>query len=149
MCLFLSLYGLRARGLFGRFPLALFHFMKYSLREKRSNKMRVNHFYHKSEHTTPIASIGTAFDAAKKATVALDGGLLYETQYRGQIVAILAQFSSISGAASVTLRLSTDPGGDEMIMTDTASDISAGATTARHYKYHLWTTKNERGDSYT
>ena len=92
--------------------------------------MRVNHFYHKSEHTTPIASIGTAFDAAKKATVALDGGLLYESQYRGNIVAILAQFSSISGAASVTLILSTDAGGDEMIMTDTSSDISAGATTA-------------------
>ena len=50
--------------------------------------------------------------------------------FEGYLSLIVLQLSSINTATEITIRLCRDQAGDEMIVTDTVSDIYTGITTA-------------------
>lgn len=78
---------------------------------------------------TPITSIGTSFSTSKRFTVDM-GHFPTGGPYRGRPSLIIAQVSSISSVATITMRATRDAAGDECIITDTDATISTGVTTA-------------------
>ncbi|MDF1699551.1 MAG: hypothetical protein P1V36_00125 [Planctomycetota bacterium] len=81
---------------------------------------------------TDRASVGTSFDAAKSHEHALNTASLKPTnsKFSGKLSGLFVQVSSISSAASITVRLTRDSGGDEMVVPDTTATLSTGITTA-------------------
>lgn len=79
---------------------------------------------------TPITGIDTNFDVSKSAQI--DMGMFPPDQaYRGYVSLITVQFSSLaSNPTTATIRVCRDPAGDQMIITDTTSNIFTGLTTA-------------------
>ncbi len=75
---------------------------------------------------TAATSIGTSFDKSKAATfdVGNNAALMYSDIY------FRLDLSSISGASSITLRITDDADGDSIILPDTAASIATGLTTA-------------------
>ena len=78
---------------------------------------------------SPVSGIGTSFDLAKIITIDM-GMFPPDAAYRGFVSIIRAQFSSISSATTCTIRICVDTTGDEMLLTDTTSNIFPGLTTA-------------------
>ncbi len=78
---------------------------------------------------TPVTGIGTSFDINK--VIEVDMGMFpCDAPYRGYMSLILVQCSAISSATTVTIRICRDSAGDEMIITDTASQLFTGVSTA-------------------
>ena len=80
-------------------------------------------------NSTGVSGISNAFDVSK--VIQMDMGMFpSDAPYRGYVSLIVAQISSISNATTITLRICRDPEGDQCIVTDTASTIFTGLTTA-------------------
>ena len=75
-----------------------------------------------------VSGIGTSFDVGKIMTIDM-GMFPPDAAFRGFVSIIRAQFSSISSATTCTIRICADTLGDEMLLTDTTSNIFAGLTT--------------------
>jgi len=76
-----------------------------------------------------VTGIATSFDLAKIITIDM-GMFPPDAAYRGFVSIIRAQLSSISSATTCTIRICADTTGDEMLLTDTTSNIFTGLTTA-------------------
>ena len=93
--------------------------------------MRTSRTLYLAEDNTDVAAVGTAFNAAKHNEVTLSGG-----PFLGRISGIVIQVKSLAGAdggaapTTLTMRLAYESDGDVCIVTDTASSIYAGITTA-------------------
>lgn len=78
---------------------------------------------------TAITGIGSSFDLAKR--IDIDMQMFPPSQnFEGYMSLIVLQLSSINAANEIMIRLCRDQAGDEMIITDTVSDIYTGITTA-------------------
>jgi hypothetical protein len=86
-----------------------------------------------SHNTTSRASVGSAsFDTAKSHQHDLNSAAPNRVggqTFRGWFRLLIVQVSSISTAATLTIRVSRDSGGDEMLIPDTTATIATGATT--------------------
>lgn len=79
--------------------------------------------------TSSVSGINTSYNPAKVMPINMD--MFPQSQpYEGYISLIVVQVSNISSATTLTLRLCKDSAGDSMLITDTASVISTGLTTA-------------------
>ena len=93
--------------------------------------MRTSRTLYLAEDNTDVAAVGTAFNAAKHNEVTLSGG-----PFLGRISGIVIQVKSLAGAdgsgvpTALTMRLAYESDGDVCIVTDTASSVYAGITTA-------------------
>ena len=81
-----------------------------------------------SVETTPLA-VTNAFAAGTRATLSLDTSNNYPADYRGNLQGLYVKVSTIVTAASLTMRLTTDVAGDEIVIGDTAATLSTGITT--------------------
>ena len=83
----------------------------------------------KAEDDVAKASVGSSFDAAKKATLSLD--VDYRESFFGSWEGVWIYVSSIaSSPTKLTCRICTDANGDDIVITDTQADLSVGITTA-------------------
>tara|TARA_R100001594_G_scaffold32476_1_gene60351 strand:- start:1639 stop:2052 length:414 start_codon:yes stop_codon:yes gene_type:complete len=95
--------------------------------------MRTSRTLYLAEDNTDVAAVGTAFNSAKHNEVTLSGG-----PFLGRISGIVIQVKSLAGSgdpagpvpSTLTMRLAYEADGDICIVTDTASSIYAGITTA-------------------
>ena len=78
---------------------------------------------------SPVDNVGNSFDVSKIITVDM-GMFPPSAAYRGYTSLIIGQISNISSATTLTLRDCRDTLGDQMIITDTTSNIFTGLTTA-------------------
>jgi hypothetical protein len=76
--------------------------------------------------TDDDASVGTSYDATKYSVhvLALDG------KPRAYFIGVDVDVTSISSATKITMRISADAAGDNVIVPDTEATISTGITTA-------------------
>jgi hypothetical protein len=78
---------------------------------------------------TAVTGIGSSFDLAKR--IDIDMEMFPPSQYfEGYLSLIVLQVSNINAASEITMRLCRDQAGDQMLITDTVSDIYTGITTA-------------------
>ena len=91
--------------------------------------MKTKGLIKKSTDTTQKTSVGNTYDAAKKATLVLNMPSGFPLNFH--LSAVYVQMSSLnSNPTKLSVKISTDSGGDESIMTGTESTIEAGVTTA-------------------
>ena len=79
--------------------------------------------------STSALSITDAFSAAVRATLSLDLANNYPADYRGNLQGLYVSVSTISTAASLTMRLTTDTAGDAIVIGDSTATLSTGLTT--------------------
>ena len=79
--------------------------------------------------SSSVPGVSTSFDIAKRIDIDMDM-FPPEQPFEGFLSLIVVQVSSISATTKVTLRISRDEAGDEMIITDTDSVLFRGVTTA-------------------
>jgi len=79
--------------------------------------------------SSSVSGVSTSFDIAKRIDIDMDM-FPPEQPFEGFLSLIVVQVSSISATTKVTLRISRDEDGDEMIITDTDSVLFRGVTTA-------------------
>ena len=78
---------------------------------------------------TAVNGIGSSFDLAKR--IDIDMEMFPPSQhFEGYMSLIVLQLSNINTASEITMRLCRDQAGDQMLITDTVSDIYTGITTA-------------------
>ena len=78
---------------------------------------------------TAVTGIGSSFDLAKR--IDIDMQMFPPSQhFEGYMSLIVLQLSNINAASEITMRLCRDQAGDQMLITDTVSDIFTGITTA-------------------
>tara|TARA_A100001201_G_scaffold10901_1_gene14945 strand:+ start:426 stop:833 length:408 start_codon:yes stop_codon:yes gene_type:complete len=78
---------------------------------------------------TAVTGIGSSFDLAKR--IDIDMEMFPPSQhFEGYMSLIVLQLSNINTASEITMRLCRDQAGDQMLITDTVSDIFTGITTA-------------------
>lgn len=78
---------------------------------------------------TAVSGIGSSFDLAKR--IDIDMEMFPPSQhFEGYLSLIVLQLSNINAASEITMRLCRDQAGDQMLITDTVSDIYTGITTA-------------------
>jgi hypothetical protein len=78
---------------------------------------------------TAVTGIGSSFDLAKR--IDIDMEMFPPSQhFEGYMSLIVLQVSNINAASEITMRLCRDQAGDQMLITDTVSDIFTGITTA-------------------
>ena len=78
---------------------------------------------------TAVTGIGSSFDLAKR--IDIDMEMFPPSQhFEGYMSLIVLQLSNINAATEITMRLCRDQAGDQMLITDTVSDIFTGITTA-------------------
>ena len=78
---------------------------------------------------TAVTGIGSSFDLAKR--IDIDMKMFPPSQhFEGYMSLIVLQVSNINAASEITIRICRDQAGDQMIVTDTVSDIFTGITTA-------------------
>ena len=82
--------------------------------------------YSKDEST--ITSVGTSFNTSKYATLSVDTNHFQE--FFGNFQGLFINVSSISSATKLTMRLTKDLAGDDILIPDTEADIATGLTTA-------------------
>jgi hypothetical protein len=78
--------------------------------------------------SSSVSGVSTSFDIAKRIDIDMDM-FPPEQPFEGFLSLIVVQVSSISATTKVTLRISRDEAGDEMIITDTDSVLFRGVTT--------------------
>jgi hypothetical protein len=91
--------------------------------------MRIKTYRHVTRSTGAVAGVGTSMATGKRITLDTDfwpSG----SPFIGRLHSLIVQVSSISSAATITWRITSDLGGDESLITDTAGSIYAGVTTA-------------------
>jgi len=77
---------------------------------------------------TAVNGIGSSFDLAKR--IDIDMEMFPPSQhFEGYMSLIVLQLSNINAATEITMRLCRDQAGDQMLITDTVSDIYTGITT--------------------
>ena len=81
----------------------------------------------KSESTAALA-VTNSFNPAVSASLSVDTD--WEAAFIGNIQGIYIQVSAIVTAASVTMRITTDSAGDNVLIPDSSADLSLGLTTA-------------------
>lgn len=75
-----------------------------------------------------VSAIGSTFNVAKR--IDIDMEMFPPSQcFEGYLSLIVLQFSNINAATEITLRMCRDQQGDQMIITDTVSDLYTGITT--------------------
>lgn len=92
---------------------------------------KTGNFFHQVSNITPVASVGTAFDAAKLHAVNLNQSLGLRAQnrgFKGRLETIYVALTSISGASTITMR-GVDANG-AIILPDTTATIAVDITTA-------------------
>jgi|TARA_R100000655_G_scaffold4209_2_gene13671 hypothetical protein len=90
---------------------------------------RMIHLIKKSVDSTQKTSVGTSYDTAKKATLELAMPPNFPLNFH--LSAVYVQMSSLnSSPTKLTVKITTDSGGDEAILTSTESTIDVGVTTA-------------------
>ena len=78
---------------------------------------------------TAVNGIGSSFDLAKR--IDIDMEMFPPSQhFEGYMSLIVLQLSNINAATEITMRLCRDQAGDQMLITDTVSDIYTGITTS-------------------
>ena len=83
----------------------------------------------KSSDAVQKTSVGTSYDTAKKATLALQQPANFPLRFH--LEGVFVQMSSLaSSPTKLTMKLTTVSGGDLAIVTATQSDIDTGVTTA-------------------
>jgi len=83
----------------------------------------------KSSDTTQKTGVTTSYDASKKATLALQMPSNFPLAFH--LEGLFIRMSSLaSSPTKITMKLTTDSGGDEAIVTGTESTIETGVTTA-------------------
>jgi len=76
-----------------------------------------------------ISQISNAFSVSQKITINMD--MIPPTQpFEGYLSLIVCQVSNISATTKITMRVCRDAEGDQMIITDTDSDLYRGLTTS-------------------
>ena len=76
-----------------------------------------------------VSAIGSSFNIAKR--IDIDMEMFPPSQsFEGYLSLIVLQVSNINAATEITLRVCRDQEGDQMIITDTVSDLYTGITTA-------------------
>lgn len=76
-----------------------------------------------------VSGIGSSFDTGKR--IDIDMQMFPPSQnFEGYLSLIVLQVSNINAATKITMRFTRDQAGDEMIITDTESDLYTGITTA-------------------
>ena len=76
-----------------------------------------------------VSGVGSTFDVNK--VIDIDMNMFPPSQhFEGYLSLIVLQISNINAAEKITMRLCRDSAGDEMIITDTQSDLFTGITTA-------------------
>lgn len=76
-----------------------------------------------------VSAVGSSYDINK--IISIDMDMFPPTQaFQGYLSLIVVQLSSINACSKITLRVCRDSLGDQMIITDTDSDIFTGITTA-------------------
>lgn len=84
-------------------------------------------------HSTQIPAVGTSFSTTKRVTIPLRGILqnLGSTYWKtSELGGVQIQVSGISSATQLTVRISSDPDGDNPIVPDATAAIWTGVTTA-------------------
>ena len=91
--------------------------------------LRTNKIIKKSVDGTQKTSVGTSYDTAKKATLALlmPSGFPLAFHLEGLFIRLSSLNSS---PTKLTIKITTDANGDEAIVTGTESTIETGVTTA-------------------
>ena len=83
--------------------------------------------------TTDRTSVGTSFDKAKNHLHNLNAGSptrVSGQKFVGRLGTLFIHLTSISSATKLTVRVSRDSDGDEMIVPDVTATIATGVTTA-------------------
>ena len=76
-----------------------------------------------------VSGIGSAYALSKILTVDMD--MFPPSQpFEGKNMLFVVQMSNINSATEITMRVCYDTAGDQMLVTDTKSDIYTGITTA-------------------
>ena len=94
---------------------------------------RIRAFFHQSRVTADVASVGTAFDAAKLHTHDLRDNAplaLSLSPFYGRVEGITVHVTSISSSPTLTVRVCLDAAGDLSIVPDVTATIAPGVTTA-------------------
>jgi len=91
--------------------------------------LRTNKIIKKSVDGTQKTSVGTSYDTAKKATLALKMPSGFPLAFH--LEGLFIRLSSLnSSPTKLTIKITTDANGDEAIVTGTESTIETGVTTA-------------------
>ena len=103
---------------------------------------KVGTYFHDSLNVTPVAAVGTTFDAAKfhlhdlipdtaySASAPGVAGVTRKTKFASRIEGLHVRVTSIAGgAAKLTCRITADAAGDFVLMPDTEATIATGITT--------------------
>ena len=101
----------------------------FSPDRERDMATRTTSLIKKSADTTQKTSVGTSYDASKKATLALQMPNQFPLAFH--LEGLFIRMSSLaSSPTTLTIKVTLDSNGDEAIVTGTASTIEAGVTTA-------------------
>ena len=98
-----------------------------------------------------VAGVGSSFNLTKRLDIDME--MFPPSQYfEGYLTLIVLQISNINGASKITMRLCRDVEGDQMIITDTESNIFTGITTASKgsaiFALNAFVKVNHAGDLY-
>jgi len=98
-----------------------------------------------------VTGIGSSFNLAKR--IDIDMEMFPPSQnFEGYLSLIVLQLSNLNAATEITIRLCRDTAGDEMIITDTISDIYTGITTTTKgsaiFALNSFVKVNRAGDLY-
>ncbi len=96
---------------------------------ERKMAVRTVSLIKRSSDTTQKTSVGTSYATAKKATLTLDMDSGFPLNFH--LSGLFVKMSSLnSSPTKLTMKITSDSGGDEAIITGTESTIETGVTTA-------------------
>ena len=78
--------------------------------------------------STSALSVSSSWAAGTRATLSVDS--TYPAEFSGNLQALYVIVSAIFGAASLTMRLTTDTAADVILIPDSTATLSTGLTTA-------------------
>ena len=89
----------------------------------------------RTENNTPISAISATMDVTKYIELNID--IDYKKSFTGELLNLWIGCNTINSAAAITMRITSDQAGDEIIVSDTSSAISSGLTTTTS-GYAVW-----------
>ena len=90
----------------------------------------------RTENNTPISAISASMDVTKYIELNID--IDYKKTFTGELLNLWIKATSIHASTSaITMRITSDQAGDEIIVPDTTSAISSGLTTTSS-GYAVW-----------
>ena len=91
---------------------------------------KTGNFIHQVSSTTDVASVGTSYNAAKYSSVRLRT-VPTAAPISGILSGVFVKVKTIAGgAAKLSIQISTDQLGDNIIIPSSEADLSVGVTTA-------------------